>query len=311
MSYADLYILNVGHGSCAVIDHSPSGRLTMIDINNSKALPEDERVLLSLAESATYEAELDEPLEWLASYKKDRSLFRFILSHPDADHMEGLHRILAERQVELENFWDLPHAKATPEKFRSAGQQLDWEVYQDFRKDPESDAYPIRLIHPLRQATGEYWTDDELAILSPSPELLGECEAGTYDSNNMSRIMRFQFAGRSVLIPGDAEEKAWKDTAEAVGAQLGADVLIASHHGRRSGYPPNEVMSAIAPSAVIVSAAALAAEHDATPWYQMAVGKVFSTRTEGAIIIRIYENGELAIARFSDGSMLHQLAALR
>jgi hypothetical protein len=40
MNFADLYILNVGHGSCAVIDHTPSGRLTMIDINNAKALPE-------------------------------------------------------------------------------------------------------------------------------------------------------------------------------------------------------------------------------------------------------------------------------
>jgi competence protein ComEC len=311
MNFADLYILNVGHGSCAVIDHTPSGRLTMIDINNSKALPEDERVVLSMTESATYEADLDEPLEWLEKYLPNRYLFRFILSHPDADHMEGLHRILAERQVELMNFWDLPHSKETPDKFRTPGQQLDWEVYQDFRKDPKSDAYPITLIEPLRQATGDFWTEDELQILSPSQSLLDECEAGAYDSNNMSRIIRFQFGGRSVLLPGDAESKGWSDTATAVGDLLAADVLIASHHGRRSGYPPDAVMATIAPSAAIVSAASLQAKHDATPWYEEAVGKVFATRTEGTIFIRVWEDGELVVGGLGNQQELHRLPPLQ
>jgi competence protein ComEC len=30
-----IHFLNVGHGDCTIISH-PSGRLTMIDINNSK-----------------------------------------------------------------------------------------------------------------------------------------------------------------------------------------------------------------------------------------------------------------------------------
>lgn len=41
----EIHFLNVGHGDCTYVEHD-SGRLTMIDINNSKTLPEaDEQAL--------------------------------------------------------------------------------------------------------------------------------------------------------------------------------------------------------------------------------------------------------------------------
>lgn len=40
-----IHFLNVGHGDCTIVEF-PSGRLMMIDINNSKSLPEaDEEAL--------------------------------------------------------------------------------------------------------------------------------------------------------------------------------------------------------------------------------------------------------------------------
>ena len=45
MAHLDFHFLNVGHGDCTIIDF-PSGNLSMIDINNSMALPaEDEKAL--------------------------------------------------------------------------------------------------------------------------------------------------------------------------------------------------------------------------------------------------------------------------
>lgn len=311
MNHADLFVLNVGHGSCAIVDHTPSGRLSMIDINNSKALSEDERQMLALSEASALEAKLDDPIGWFNAVFPGRSLFRFVLSHPDADHMEGLHRILGEKEIELWNFWDLPHSKPSPEKFRTPGQQMDWEVYQDYRENPGIDAYGVTLVKPLRADTGDYWTEDELQILSPDIDLIASCEAGTYDSNNMSRILKFQFAGRSVLLPGDAEAKAWNDAASDLPVLLNSDVLVASHHGRRSGYPPDEVMGLIDPGAVVVSAARLPAEHDAIPWYEAVAQAVISTRVDGAILIRIWEDGELGIYRVSDVERLYSLPPLR
>jgi hypothetical protein len=42
----ELHFLNVGHGDCTFID-LPSGRLMMIDINNSKSLPEGDVIALA------------------------------------------------------------------------------------------------------------------------------------------------------------------------------------------------------------------------------------------------------------------------
>ena len=42
------HFLNVGHGDCTFIE-LPSGRLMMIDINNSKSLPETDKDALAAA----------------------------------------------------------------------------------------------------------------------------------------------------------------------------------------------------------------------------------------------------------------------
>ncbi len=43
-----IHFLNVGHGDCTFIE-LPSKRLMMIDINNSKSLPEADKVALEAA----------------------------------------------------------------------------------------------------------------------------------------------------------------------------------------------------------------------------------------------------------------------
>jgi hypothetical protein len=67
VQYTDIFILNVGRGSCAVIAH-PSGRRSMIDINNGRELrPMEREVLLSegaVDRLAALEASLVNPMEW-------------------------------------------------------------------------------------------------------------------------------------------------------------------------------------------------------------------------------------------------------
>jgi competence protein ComEC len=64
-------------------------------------------------------------------------------------------------------------------------------------------------------------------------------------------------AGRSILIPGDIEEPGWRRLLER-SVDLRADVLVASHHGRRSGYL-EAALQAISPTFVVVSTGPLAA----------------------------------------------------
>lgn len=51
----EIHFLNVGHGDCTLIEHE-SERLTMIDINNSKSLPDlDEEALAEAKGLSVYQ----------------------------------------------------------------------------------------------------------------------------------------------------------------------------------------------------------------------------------------------------------------
>jgi hypothetical protein len=73
-------------------------------------------------------------------------------------------------------------------------------------------------------------------------------------------------------------------------------VLVASHHGRRSGYFEAAV-DAISPTFVVVSTGPLAAAEDAHRLYRARVlpGNFYSTRSHGTICIRFHDTGWLEI----------------
>jgi hypothetical protein len=109
------------------------------------------------------------------------------------------------------------------------------------------------------------WSDDGIEILAPSSlDALLDGLLGRY--NDMSYVVRVWHAGRSILVPGDIEEPGWRRLLER-GADLRADVLVASHHGRRSGYFEAAVQ-AISPTFVVVSTGPLAAAEDAHRLYR-------------------------------------------
>ena len=131
MNKTVIHFLNVGHGDCTIIEH-PSGRLTMIDINNSKSLSDKDVAGLaaalgvsewefrragSILEGSTmswedyYKSKLVDPHDYYKTNFDGRSIFRYVQTHPDMDHMSGLDRFFWQEQVPLWNFWDVAHAK--------------------------------------------------------------------------------------------------------------------------------------------------------------------------------------------------------
>jgi hypothetical protein len=181
-----VHFLNVGHGDCTVIEH-PSGRLTMIDINNSQdydsetfgeVLAEERekqrtRALAgalaglggntltgfgglgslagavapmpnALAEytaaMATVKNEVTDPVAFMQKHYSGRRLWRFVLTHPDLDHMRGIKRL--KELIGFDNFWDTDHTKPTP-NFRSDADRDDWNFYQGLRRPGRSKAPPL------------------------------------------------------------------------------------------------------------------------------------------------------------------------
>lgn len=299
-AYTDVHVLNVGRGSCTVVS-SPGGRTTMIDINDGGKLRAEEyeaireRAGLFAASSVKKEEQLlDDPIMWFKRHYGD-SLHRFILSHPDMDHLSGVRRLLSrQREIEVFNFWDYNHKRSRKESdFPTEAGWLDWRWYTGLHKgaDWEGVEWPKR-IHPMRGEPGNYWSEDSVEILSPTPSLVTDGD-GVDEYNNASYVLRISHGPTShLLAPSDAEEKAWNDM---IGARvrLRANVLIAAHHGRNSGYHEG-ALRLIRPEVVIISSDEIPVKEDAAKKYAKHA-KVFSTRDHGTLTVRMHDGGSVQI----------------
>ena len=294
MAHTDVNILNVGAGSCAVIG-SPSGRYSMIDINDGGELREAAGMssaarMLREAELKSIKARLVDPISFCHT-NGIRQLWRFVLSHPDADHMAGLRRVLGG-ELPATNFWDIPHhrVRRRRDEFRNDAAYQDWLSYQALRDGRLVNA--PKLLNPLRGNALRYWIDDDIEILSPTTQLVAACDqADCY--NDASYVLRINHGTSSVLLPGDVEDKAWNDMLDA-GLDLSADVLVASHHGRKNGYS-ERALAAINPTVVIISTDKLDPAHDAEADYRRWTKHVYSTRKRGTLRVRMYDNGAFDI----------------
>lgn len=312
-----VHFLNVGHGDCTIIEH-PSGRLTMIDINNSQEYDEegfaelvDEvqkshaglapagfgRTLLtapSLVETyleamAKQKEELTDPVEFMQTHYKGRRLWRYIQSHPELDHMRGIRRL--HETIGFDNFWDTNHTRSKP-NFRNDDDKNDWEFYQRLRAGsvgPGAHFYTQgdRFFAFAKDENGVPG-GDQIEILSPTPRLVADHdEDGKH--NNLSVVLRVSHGGRSVLLPGDAEGPAWDSMRRIYGKGLKSDFLKASHHGRDTGYDL-EALKLIAPFLTFVSVGRKP-DTDASGKYRQQCERVVSTRYHGDIELRIHDDG--------------------
>jgi competence protein ComEC len=158
-----------------------------------------------------------------------------------------------------------------------------------------------------RHWTGQFWTDDNIEILSPTPELVADCNAkGNW--NDASYVFRISYGGRSVVLAGDAETAAWDSMLEGAKDKLSCDILKAAHHGRMSGHYA-DALEVMDPEYVICSVGNKQSVPDASPRYRDQGATVFSTRARGSITAKIWHDGEVWITD-SDGNLIGELPAL-
>jgi beta-lactamase superfamily II metal-dependent hydrolase len=245
----------------------------MLDIDNSRLEGEDG---------------LTDPVAYLKKEYPNRGLFRFILTHPDMDHMSGLHEL--SQGVAISNFWDTENTKsfADSDWENSPYDRADWDAYQRMR----ASANNPRCIRLLQDATSECcWTQDGVRILAPTAKLvqLGN-EGDEPEFNHLSYVLRVSHAGRTILFGGDATVEAWDEIKATCGAAaLKADIFVAPHHG--SKYNVNEtVFKDIAPDYVIVSVAT-GVDYDYTYYDSLAAKAVLSTKHYGTMKMTVKDDG--------------------
>ena len=242
-----VHFLNVKEGDCSIINHV-SGHISVIDVSHARK-EYTEEVNISAMVKALFEAREAgsgnfnqkaypvNPIEYMKSFGIT-SIFRFILTHPDMDHMGGIKDLFEEfRPI---NFHDTDNKKEIEFDESSAYREEDWYFYKKLRdSNPKED--PKRLT-TFSNADISYLTKDwngnppgdALYILSPTPELVEEANE-TEDFNDCSYVILYRGFGGNVLFSGDAYDKTWNHVVSNHKNLIkNIDLLIAPHHGRKS-----------------------------------------------------------------------------
>lgn len=258
--------LNVGKGNC-VVAKFPSGRLAIIDIDNSKV---------------EYDNPLQDPIEFLDENYPGESIFRFVLTHPDMDHMSGLDELYQSRTIT--NFWDTNNNKTVDRTKMHLGgyNRADWDRYQQIRNSGENP----KVIH-IYQGNGpdKYWGEDNIRILGPSRDMVAKGNE-TEEYNHCSYVLMIEHEGIRILLGGDATPASWREILDnhEVGA-LAAHIFLAPHHGSSANIE-KDVFKEIDPEYVVISDH-YGHSYDYDYYNSLAKIQVYSTKHFGNINVEV------------------------
>ena len=203
--------LDVGQGD-AIFIQTPSGKQLLIDGG-----PDPEALHRELGRVMPF---------W------DRSLDLIVLTHPDADHLNGLVSVLERYEVALVAETGVGSASA---------QYASWQALAGRAKTEAVLAF----------AGQELSTGDGviISVLNP-PE---DVPAWTPDLRNNSGVtLRVSYGEVSFLLPADIHRYT-EEVLVASGASLGSTVLKAAHHGSATSSS-QAFLNAVQPEVVVVSA---------------------------------------------------------
>lgn len=239
-----VHFLNVGNGDCSIIEHF-SGRVTMIDICGGQVDAGEvavDAILRDIFEKTMPQTRdfrmRDYPTNPFAYLTKHniKAPFRFILTHPDMDHLDGFAQLVSE--VGITNFWDNGVRRERPSFEGGHYVEADWDAYVEVLDGKREG---ITLVTPLAGARfafankgGVLERGDALSIVAPDRALVHAANE-TADPNDGSYVIVYRTAGGNIVFGGDADDATWEYvTTHHAALVRNCAVLIAPHHGRDS-----------------------------------------------------------------------------
>jgi beta-lactamase superfamily II metal-dependent hydrolase len=231
--------------------------------------------------------EHDNPIDYLRKIGVS-SIFRFILTHPDMDHLGGVRDLF--NTFKVENFWDTDNTKEFPPgAFDSRPRQgADWAFYKTLRDTSPKDD-PRRLLF-YSGYERDYFKDQGIKILSPTPELI-QIGNGRKKWNDASYVFTYSTVNpsRKILFCGDSEDKTWKHLLDNWATQIAdVDILIAPHHGRHSGRD-YAFLKVVNPRLTLFGNA-LTDHHAHKPWHNRGL-TILSNNQAGYIVLDVVDEG--------------------
>ncbi len=258
-------VLSVGAGSATVVE-LPDGRTILYDAGSSSPS--------------------DVGRNTVVPYLRHRGITRInrlYLSHPNLDHFSGLPSVLEEVEtgpIIVNGYYGARSPRRSPSRHL-----LDLLAERE---------HPIETLDP---ATSQWKLGGvTFELLWPRGQL-----DETLLTNDTSTVLRLSYAGHSILLTGDIEERGQRALLQR--SDLRADVLVLPHHG--SVRPSSKAfIDAVLPRAVIRSSRQRM--DDTFSRLQLIVGAIplYNTADVGAVRIVIDADGIFVSTTRSDSPIV-------
>jgi beta-lactamase superfamily II metal-dependent hydrolase len=176
------------------------------------------------------------PIRYVQLLGIDR-IWRFVLTHPDMDHMDGLSALVDT--IGIDNFWHPGVDRESPDFEGGPYDEADWDRYVKLRAGNEPEITTLRKLAGARFKLANRNAEgnsggDALSILSPNEALVAAASADG-DLNDGSYVLLYRSAGGRILVPGDAHDATWEYVLTHYASDVAnCSVMIAPHHGRHS-----------------------------------------------------------------------------
>ncbi|USS85656.1 hypothetical protein M3M35_03215 [Fructilactobacillus myrtifloralis] len=229
MSIVKFY--NVDKGDMAYINHN-SDNFSIIDCN----LNEDEKKPRILDE--------------IKSIKNKKGILNFISTHPDEDHFHGIE--LIDEKIGIDKFYCVKN------KVKKNEITTSFKKYSELRDGNRAKFIDKGLEGYLGLNCAEPRGYSGLKILWPDTkneifkEELKNVNNSSISPNNISPIIKYSVKNSARFMwMGDLETDYIKKIEEFVDwPQI--DILLAPHHGRKSGHIPNSILRKLNPKLIIL-----------------------------------------------------------
>lgn len=266
----EILIFNVNHGN-AVYIRTPNDKDVLIDCgsNNSDGFS---------------------PSEYIK--RQNRTIDYLIVSHPHCDHISDIENFVKYHHPNL-----IDRTEMSLSKILDANQESCEGIIKTYFKFQESYNGSVEEENDPRNdtfgggasfITFKFNDEDESNI------------------NNLSVVTFLTYLNFVILFPGDIEEKRWKqllNDSKFIELLKKTDIIVASHHGRESGYC-NDIFNYFNPHLTIISDGRFT-ETSATSRYseksrgwkvwksgEEITRNVLSTRNDGHIKINVGRNSD-------------------
>lgn len=194
--------------------------------------------------------------EWLAEEIKEeaakKEITRFISTHPDEDHIQGLEYL--DEKIKIVNFYVVKNQATKPDESES------FKHYCKLRDSSHAYYVEKNCKRKWMNLEGDGRGSSGISILWPDTsnqhykDALKEAAAGT-KFNNISLVARYEVSdGASFMWIGDLETQFMEDIYNSIDLKP-TTVVFAPHHGRKSGKLPNKWLDKLKPKIIVIGEA--------------------------------------------------------